>query len=427
MDAQQSPDATRRPQIYVHFEFGVSYSPRRPGNRHSLTYMSRNWRDRTGFPRQLPPTNTNYLEFTSIPAHEQQQQQQPTQPRFQPHPQAEAQPQSQTRTPPRPLPDSHPELQLQPGAQLLQQVDTPAEPTQRAASPRGRQRSVAHPNLPVSQTLLYPPFNRRQSRADSHSSGSSHERGTSAPPPWNQSPWDAEPEPMGASALPRREATQHERPSHERCITSADVWKALPAIPTSYRLSEHLGDGGVPWSTGWPTEFGVPDGQDEQSLSEGEFVPFANQPTVIQVTSDSRTTLLLHEDPTREAEMEDLSNAMMTVDNGFETQWWNQGPRAVVSYSATGEPVLHSPVEPMPEAIPIPEDAEMTARSVGWAIAQQPYGSLPSTGAGFNFVTVSPVTVTDASSPQFWAQQSGQHPRMQRSLTIRSDELFFAV
>ncbi|CRK23357.1 hypothetical protein BN1723_012956 [Verticillium longisporum] len=186
MDAQQSPDATRRPQIYIHFEFGVSYSPRRPGNRHSLTYMSRNRRDRTGFPRQLPPTNTNYLEFTSIPAHEQQQQQQLTQPRFQPHPQAETQPQSQTRTPPRPLPDSHPELQLQPGAQLLQQVDTPAEPTQRAASPRGRQRSVAHPNLPVSQTLLYPPFNRRQSRADSHSSGSSHERGTSAPPPWNQ-------------------------------------------------------------------------------------------------------------------------------------------------------------------------------------------------------------------------------------------------
>ncbi|KAM0599513.1 hypothetical protein ACHAPN_001061 [Verticillium nonalfalfae] len=167
---------------------------------------------------------------------------------------------------------------------------------------------------------------------------------------------------MGASALPRREATQHERPSHERRVTSADVWKALPAIPTSYRLSEHLGDGGVPWSTGWPIEFGVPDGQDEQSLSEGEFVPFANQPTVIQVTSDSRTTLLLHEDPTREAEMDDLSNAMMTVDNGFETQWWNQGPRAVVSYSATGEPVLHSPVEPVPEAIPIPEDAEMTAR-----------------------------------------------------------------
>ncbi|KAG7135839.1 hypothetical protein HYQ45_018884 [Verticillium longisporum] len=186
----------------------------------------------------------------------------------------------------------------------------------------------------------------RQSRADSHSSGSSHERGTSAPPPWNQSPWDAEPEPMGASALPRREATQHERPSHGRRITSADVWKTLPAIPTSYRLSEHLGDGGVPWSTGWPIEFGVPDGQDEESLNEGGFVPFANQPTVIQVTSESRTTLLLHEDPTREAEMDDLSNAMMTVDNGFETQWWNQGPRAVVGYSATGEPVLHSPVEP---------------------------------------------------------------------------------
>ncbi|EEY21343.1 conserved hypothetical protein [Verticillium alfalfae VaMs.102] len=236
----------------------------------------------------------------------------------------------------------------------------------------------------------------------------------------NQNPWVLPRSPVG-------KATQHERPSHERRVTSADVWKALPAIPTSYRLSEHLGDGGVPWSTGWPIEFGVPDGQDEQSLSEGEFVPFANQPTVIHVTSDSRTTLLLHEDPTREAEMDDLSNAMMTVDNGFETQWWNQGPRAVVSYSATGEPVLHSPVEPVPEAIPIPEDAEMTARSVGWAIAQQPYGSLPSTGAGFNFVTVSPVTVTDASSPQFWVQQSGQHPRMQRSLTTRSDELFFAV
>ncbi|KAM0277528.1 hypothetical protein ACHAQH_005727 [Verticillium albo-atrum] len=231
---------------------------------------------------------------------------------------------------------------------------------------------------------------------------------------------------MGASALPCRVGTQHGRPSHERRNTSGDVWKALPAIPTSYRLSEHLGDGGVPWSTGWPNEFGIPDGEDD-SFDDREFVPFANQPTVIQVTSDPRSTLLLHEDPTREAEMEDLSNAMMTVDNGFETQWWNQGPRAVVGYSESGEPVLRSPIEPVPEALPIPEDAQMTARSVGWAIAQQPYASLPSTSAGCNFVTVSPMTATDVSNPQFWTQQSGQHPRMQRSLTIRSDELFFAV
>ncbi|KAM0324555.1 hypothetical protein ACHAQA_007940 [Verticillium albo-atrum] len=340
MAAPRSAESTRRPQIYVHFEFGVSYSQKHPGNRHGLTYMSRNWREHTGFPRQPPPTNTNYLEFASVPRQQRQQ--------------------------------------------------------------------------------------RQQQQQNSHSSGSSHERGTSAPPPWNNSPWDAEPEPMGASALPQRVHTQRERPSHERRRTSADVWKALPAVPTSYRLSEHIGDDGVPWSTGWPNEFGIPDGEDNESFDDGEFVPFANQPTVIQVTADGRR-MTLQEDPSREAGLEDLSNAMMTVDNGFETQWWNQGERLVVGYTEAGEPVMRSPIEPQPEAIPIPEEAQMSTRSVGWAIAQQPYASLPSSSAGFNFVTVSPMTATDISSPQFWTQQSTQHPRVQRSLTTRSDELFFAV
>ncbi|KAF3763062.1 hypothetical protein M406DRAFT_356926, partial [Cryphonectria parasitica EP155] len=33
------------------------------------------------------------------------------------------------------------------------------------------------------------------------------------------------------------------------------------------------------------------------------------------------------DDPARRHELEALGHAMMTVDNGFENQWWNQGER----------------------------------------------------------------------------------------------------
>ncbi len=53
----------RGPQIYVHVEFGVSWSSQHVPKNHEVTYKSRAIRERqpASFPRQIPAPNTNYL------------------------------------------------------------------------------------------------------------------------------------------------------------------------------------------------------------------------------------------------------------------------------------------------------------------------------------------------------------------------------
>ncbi|KAI0475033.1 hypothetical protein GGR56DRAFT_492512 [Xylariaceae sp. FL0804] len=43
------------------------------------------------------------------------------------------------------------------------------------------------------------------------------------------------------------------------------------------------------------------------------------------------------EDPDRVAQLESLSMAMMTVDNGFENQWWYQGPRETTHHASRSD------------------------------------------------------------------------------------------
>ncbi|WDK18735.1 hypothetical protein CGRA01v4_10021 [Colletotrichum graminicola] len=324
--------SSRRPQIFVHFEFGVSFSPRHAPNQHSVTYTSRGFRDRAQqFPRQVPPPNTNYL----------------------------AEPTYITRQTTRPLPPVQGDYQPQPQPGPLQY-----DPT-------------------------------RKPRQDSRSA-SSHERGSSAPPPWNDSPWDAEPDALGSSALPR----QRPRPSD-----APDYWKALPEVPSRFRL----GEDGMPWSaSAWPREFGMPDGSEVDDYSSDLSMKFRDV-SLTDAAPDSRDV----DDPGRRKELEALSAAMMTVDNGFENQWWYQGerqltcplPTSIMAYattSATGEAVQRTPVH---------QPSYDSRESMGWATFQDdPHASMVSATVYDPSLLVSPLSEYAS-------------PRIHRSMTTRSEEL----
>jgi hypothetical protein len=95
----------------------------------------------------------------------------------------------------------------------------------------------------------------------------------------------------------------------------------------------------------------------------------------------------------------------MTVDNGFENQWWYQGQREAVE---TGDVVG--------ETIQSPQ--RFSRNSLGWAVAS-------TTSSRFEGL---PFATTDVTSPlpAFVSPDSAAgHPPLARSLSTRSDELFF--
>ncbi|OHE98523.1 hypothetical protein CORC01_06144 [Colletotrichum orchidophilum] len=238
----------------------------------------------------------------------------------------------------------------------------------------------------------------RQSRQDSRSS-SSHERGSSAPPPWNDSPWDAEPDALGSSALPRQ------RP---RTQNAPDYWKALPEVPSRFRLGEDE----MPWSaTSWPGEFGMPDESEVDDYSSELSMKFRD------VSLTNATQVSRDRDDGRRQELEALSAAMVTVDNGFENQWWYQGERqqiapvagdlhttaTMASTTATAEAVPQTPVQQL---------GYDTRESMGWATAPgDSHASMMSATIYNPSVLVSPMSEYAS-------------PRLHRSMTTRSEELF---
>lgn len=346
-----------RPAIYVHFEFGVSWTPRNAPRNHQLTYMSKSMRDRAHqFPRQIPPANTNFLTapMSSQPQGpvllHQSQLEQEQQPTF-----VQLQSRYQSREP---INNSH---------------FQPFHPAQQFLQPS--QQMDARQVEPSEQP-------RRSSRSQSRSS---HERGRSAPPPFNDSPWDADPEPMMASALPRSKP----RPQ---------IWKALPATPNRYRL----GEDDMPWSSGtYPLDYVEDDRSD--GIGEGSM---QLDPHQVAESPHQRTD---EPDRGRTREMQSLATAMMTVDNGFEDQWWYQGSRLV---NVAGQ-------------LMSPHDVTETYASdgtVGWAVAEDEqaarYRRRPtqvSTPRSSIVDIVSPLS--DFPSPVL------SYPGLRRSLTTRSDEL----
>ncbi|KAK3984941.1 hypothetical protein QBC44DRAFT_312730 [Cladorrhinum sp. PSN332] len=270
----------RGPEIYLHLEFRVAWSKKQqqqPSKSHQVTYRSRSSRERApAFPRQVPAPNTNYLaairDFDQRQAHVRE------------------------------LRQSYLHSQPQRGHSQLQEYYQRDEP-------RGRQQEVPIIREPQ------PPHRESRSRADSRSS---YERGRSAPPPFGENPWDV----------------------------NVAQRKALPAVPSQFRL----GEGVEPWSTwslppGFGTDMFSSEEVDELTTlprrdTQRDSITYATNPAMVSTFSPEPATRQQDQqrpatpppttDPVstgKERELGALAAAMVTVDNGFENQWWYQGQR----------------------------------------------------------------------------------------------------
>ncbi|KAK4228197.1 hypothetical protein QBC38DRAFT_362527 [Podospora fimiseda] len=307
---QHTQTEWRGPEIYLHLEFRVAWSKKQqqqPSKPHQVTYRSRPSRERApAFPRQVPAPNTNYL--AAIHDFDRRQ--------------------SHVRELRHSYLNSHPQRGH---SQLQEYYHTEDEP------PRGRRQDV-----PIIQEPQ-PPQRESRSRADSRSS---YERGRSAPPPFGENPWDV----------------------------NVSQGKALPAAPSQFRL----GEGVEPWST-WslPPGFGTEmfSSQEVDQLAtfprrdtQRDSITYATNPTMVSTFSPEPATRQEQQqrspspppptDPVstgKERELGALAAAMVTVDNGFENQWWYQGQRKRVfaepedPNEAIMTPTITSPVE-SPEA-----------------------------------------------------------------------------
>ncbi|KAK7426336.1 hypothetical protein QQZ08_007237 [Neonectria magnoliae] len=377
-----------RPAIYVHFEFGVSWAPRHTPRNRQLTYMSKSMRDRANhFPRQLPPPTTNFLTAPVV-------YQQPSQ--------------SQTQ----------PQLQIQPQIQL-QHYGQPHN-TQQPCFPR---EIVAVPPLSQQQQQRQPPQHQHQQlqpetlqwealpdqRLSRSQTRSSHERGRSAPPPFNDSPWDVNAEPSNSNTMGN---TQRSRPQPE-------VWKALPATPNQFRL----GEDGMPWSS-WTFPMGYADDDNDDS-DEQAYRRQSNTPQVLETSpGSSRRPEFNDRDKSKVREMQSLAAAMVTVDNGFEDQWWYQGPRLVnvggnLLPTTTGARVDADGIDDT-ATWPGPAQFLGSQEERGY---QQEQGVAQPSWASFR-LNSSRSSIVDIVSPvsEFSSPVSGYNG-LHRSLTTRSDEL----
>ncbi|XEU95778.1 hypothetical protein FSHL1_001062 [Fusarium sambucinum] len=326
-----------RPAIYVHLEMGLSLPKIMSKDRH-ITYISKSMRDRANqFPRQLPPANTNYLNSSSeYQAGHQQMltQTQPTQDQLQHQfayhannlapntysrdPVSTSVAQGQSYQPYRPQ-------QVQHDIREYYAPDSTAQP-------------------PPQRDSLQPEEALRSSRSTRRGS---HERGKSAPPPLNSSPWDIGP-PHASGNEPY-------------------LWKALPATPSQFRL----GEGDMPWDS-WTFPAGLDDNNEEDDHGERGDGRKRSREASLRATwgpefpiEYSRPTQPVQVDDRARGKAKDiqsLASALMTVDNGFEDQWWYQGPRLVN---------IHGNVM-VPTAVPKSSfHPDHQQSSVGWAVSHE--------------------------------------------------------
>ncbi|KJR80046.1 uncharacterized protein SPSK_00495 [Sporothrix schenckii 1099-18] len=508
--AFRSSQSTHRPQVYVHVEFGISWPSRHVPNNHVFTYKSRGLRDRrANFPREAPEPSTHYLSSSAPPVSQpgyfpsfdgfatpQHRGQQKQRERHAVWGSLESQrrrelqqSQNRAREEPTLFPQQHQHSQQRRRNQFQQQLQSQPLPQQQS------QLSQTYLSTRYQNRMGLPPVDEEtRSSRSSKDSRSSHERGHSAPPPLSGSPWDITT--GDASGLPLNAGgSRYAGPTTVGPARAGhpQIWKALPELPTGYRLGE-----GLPWSQGLP-EPGVdpdderlrPRSQPEagdsssihQSLDYSPFRPFTNRPTVLPIQpTDSGAQRQLDIDTQRKRNLESLSSAMMTIDNGFESQWWNQGERLNTNahsptaptqsvwpsgMSSSALPVSlvlppslqgesddegQSTSAPMPQqASSLPSSPSSPRRirmpSLGWAIASSPVSSEPTSGpilpspssilprhpqrvsslgnhrtsqSSQNVVSpVSQFTGNDLWSPETRNRQ------LSRSMTTRSDELFF--
>jgi hypothetical protein len=395
-----------RPQIYVHVEFGVTWTGQNPPRMHDLTYRSKGLRDRSpNFPRQVPAPTTNFL----------------------------------------------------------------AAPTE---SPYQRDHHVYHGyygreawryrNNDVQEEEMA----RRSTRAET--SRSSQERGHSAPPPFGQNPWDvnvsqqprkpvsAAPMPVPSSSTSAPAAAPRKKAQVPNM--SATLFKELPEVPARFRL----GSDGMPWSAwSWPygyepDAYPADDDDDEEDLSGGNFTaapedrphtahPLVSNPTQAAFYSPGIGVAVTRDDnevPTRAdksqqvRDLEALSAAMMTVDNGFENQWWYQGQREMTRSEPSATTPATNRLTTTTNADTVvsthPPDYLFSPRYLGWAVAtptpqeeqrqRQQQGQADLRYSQMSNSIVSPVT--DITEYDDRSSATPTFNSLGRSGTRKSDELF---
>lgn len=404
-----------RPQVFVKVEFGVSWSAQHAPRKHGLEYKSRALRERAAqFPRHVPAPTTNYLVAPSEPPHHFNNH--PTQDY---HRAVSRLHNNNTNTNldhnREPYPEQHAAQQ-----NLL--------PPESMFSQGTRSRQV---NFAPEPDVRYPTVPRRRSRATIRSpSLERHDRGHSAPPPLSDNNWDVVQSPSTAQAATGSMAASATTPRPR-----SDVWKDLPEVPSKFRL----GEDGMPWDGTWTFPMGwepflepdpylqpssshgspnTPQSPPAQARPQSRSGELPNSPTVVNIESPVDSPRLLQQDPSRRSDLEALGSAMMTVDNGFENQWWNQGQREVM-------PVAMHPPPPTGE-----QAQEQMA--LGWVGALLPPGSdNPSFPLGSPEPTI--VSPGHSKEPSFSnmvvspvSSYSGPVSGLNRALSTRSDELWFS-
>ncbi|CAK7208772.1 hypothetical protein SCUCBS95973_000217 [Sporothrix curviconia] len=520
--AFRSSQSSYRPQIYVHVEFGVSWTSRHIPNHHVLSYKSRGLRDRlandrlANFPREVPAPTTNYLSSSVPPLlqpghqsslndfavsrhHDQQNRDErhAVWDSLEIQRWREQQPHSRWREDPA---QSRPHHQQGQQKHRSQRQKQPQPQHRNQHQQPSQQQESQLSQIYQSNRGLTPVSEEQRSSRSSRESRSSHERGHSEPPPLSGSPWDITA--ADASGIPANHG------GNRNAVTVLSVagpsrgpvhiWKDLPDLPTRYRLGE-----GLPWSQGLLEPAADPDDERlrprsqpssgdsssiHQSLDFSPFRPFSNRPTVIPIHVEDTEAQRQHDmDVQQKRNLEALSTAMMTVDNGFESQWWNQGPRdninarsptapapsvwpsgmsssalpvsLVLPPSLQGEsddeeqrPSTADPTSAAPQqtsSLPTSPTSPRRIRmpSLGWAIASSPVSYDPS-GASVVPSTASsvlprqPQRVSSMGNPRSGQQvvspvsefsgndrwSSDLHSRqLSRSMTTRSEELFFTT
>lgn len=394
-----------RPQVFVKLEFGVSWSAQHAPRKHGLEFKSRALRERaTHFPRHVPAPTTNYLA-NAVPQHQYA------------HP-----PQDYPSTS---IPGPSDHRRSDPEQTAAQLNLLPPEEENSPFFQRSRSRQV---NFAPEPEIRYPPIPRRRSRATVRSpSLDRHDRGHSAPPPLSDNNWDV---------VHSQTAAYASTGSSTACATSqrpkSDVWKDLPDLPSRFRLGEE----DLPWEGTWTFPMGwepflepdpylqpsSPHSSRPRSYQQAPARPesrddeLPSTPTVVKIESPVDSPRLLQHDPSRRSDLEALGSAMMTVDNGFENQWWNQGQREVIPAAAA----VHPPR--------LTSDQAREQMALGWVGALLPPGSdndlenaEPTTSPNrSNETSFSNMVVSPISS------YSGPVPGLSRALSTRSDELWFS-
>ncbi|GKU10156.1 hypothetical protein FLAG1_11475 [Fusarium langsethiae] len=326
-----------RPAIYVHLEMGLSLPKIMSKDRH-ITYISKSMRDRANqFPRQLPPANTNYLHTPLQHQASHQQMLTPSQP-------IQDRLQHQFAYHVTDLPSNTYSRDPVSAGVAQEQLYQPYRPQQVQHDIREYYAPIqSTPPLPQ-QGSLQPGEVPRSSRSTSRGS---HQRGKSAPPPLNSSPWDISPSHASGS--------------------EPHLWKALPATPNQFRL----GEDDMPWDS-WTFPMGFEDNNKEDDHGEGGDGRKRSREASLRATwgpefpgEYSRPSQSVQVDDRARGKAKDiqsLASALMTVDNGFEDQWWYQGPRLVN---------IHGNVM-VPTAVPKSSfHPDHQQSSVGWAVSHE--------------------------------------------------------